>query len=176
MNSGALEYEKTAKRLIWIAIGDSIDRLKVRKISRNITREWSVADVRRYRPLVIRGVDDHEPARCGEEVAQIAPIDVVFDKVINHIERQREVGIQEVSDVDRPRRVVPKEGLRIVAFEAFAASIYGGLRYIESEIKGICGQSQLISITTPEFDHAPNGMGGDERVENLGFELRQLAI
>jgi hypothetical protein len=102
-----------------------LEQAPVRIMTANPRREAAVSNMGSPASvLTVAGIDD-DVASCGREhMTHIALVNVLFDQVIEDVQRENEVGAKDAMVVDEAQGVIEKEALRRVVCETALALGY----------------------------------------------------
>lgn len=150
---------------------------KIREPGGDVAAKLARANMGRWRRLVgIGGVDYGKASGRREQVIQMQPIDVVFDQVVEDVQREGRVRADKPCAIRPGVRIIVKEAFGRIAPEAVGTASHGRWRYVQAEVPRIAGETQLVAVSAPEFHHGTNLALFDKLVEHACFELRQAPI
>ena len=156
-----------------VAVGDVPDKLPARFVLLDPTREPAVPDVGHLESILVvgvAGVKDHIPGRRVEQLIHIGVIDVVFDEVVNHVQRESELG--RFAGIFSHRF----EGLCAISGEDLLTACDGTFTDVKTEVGGVIRQPELVAVPAPVLDHRPDPIFLYKSIQDFSFELGQLVI
>src|SRR5207344_1827753 len=113
--------------------------------------------------LVVGRIDDDPTLGGLEQPRKIGVEDLVFDEVIEHVERQTRLRTFASVFAGQP------ELLAAIIREKCAAPLDSGLADVESKIVSNPELGQLAAIAESEVDHGLDPALGEQAIEILGF-------
>lgn len=124
----------------------------------------------------VRRVHNHVLLARIKQVRHIGLENLVFNEMIDDVERERQVRTEQASPVYEAGAIIKKETLSRIVSKAVLAQADCRRGYVKADIVFIFAQGQLIAVAAAELYNRLYTMLMDEGIKELGLPLCQSAI
>jgi len=102
--------------------------------------------------------------------------DMLFDKMINHVQRQRQICAKQLMRVRKCSGIVKIKAFGVVTGETLLAVLGSRSRDVQAEVPGIFCQLQLVTIPNTKLDDGADAVVLHKLVDEFSLEFSQPAI
>jgi len=129
-----------------------------------------------FRGVVIARVNDHILFAGLKKLMHIGFKDLILQQVVNHVQRQREIGLKQAGMIAEAEGIIYIKALGLIAGKLPHAMPDDGGRHIQPQVLRILRQRELVAVAAAELYHRMEMMLFYKAIQELRLEIGQVAV